>query len=56
MAQKDDDRYVRLIYLLYCLEGPDDPMIDAAIRGDDPIVRQIAEMIRYRLQRTQGTQ
>jgi hypothetical protein len=56
MAQKDEDRYVRMVYLLFCLEGPDDPMIDAAIRGDDPDVRAVAEMIRDRLQKGQGGQ
>jgi hypothetical protein len=56
MAQKDDDRSVKLVYLLFCLEGPDDPMVDAALRGDDPDVRAIAEMIRYRMQKSRGDQ
>ena len=56
MSRKDDDRYVKLVYLLFCLEGPDDPMIDAAIRGDDPDVRAVAEMIQYRMQKTRGAQ
>jgi tetratricopeptide (TPR) repeat protein len=56
MAQKDDDKYVRMVYLLFCVDGPDDPMIDAAIRGDDPEVRQIAELMRYRLQRSEDAQ
>jgi len=43
MAQKDDDKLVRIAYLLYCLTGPDDPMIDAARRGDDANVRLVAE-------------
>jgi hypothetical protein len=43
MAQKDDDKLVRIAYLLYCLTGPDDPMIDAARRGDDADVQLVAE-------------
>jgi hypothetical protein len=49
MAQQDDDRHVRLMYLLYCLTGPDDPMIDAARRGSDPDVRAVADMMYDRL-------
>ena len=45
MAQKDEDRHVRLMYLLYCLTGPDDPMIDAARRGSDPDVRAVADVM-----------
>jgi hypothetical protein len=43
MAQKDDDKLVRIAYLLNCLTGADDPMIDAARRGDDADVRLVAE-------------
>jgi hypothetical protein len=49
MAQKDENRYVRMMYLLYCLTGPDDPMIDAARRGSDPDVRAVADMMYDRL-------
>ncbi|MHC4767255.1 MAG: hypothetical protein ACYTEI_00930, partial [Planctomycetota bacterium] len=45
MAQTDEDRHVQLIYLLYCLTGPDDPMIDAARRGSDPEVRAVADVM-----------
>ncbi len=49
MAQKDDDKLVRIAYLLYCLTGADDPMIDAARRGDDASVRLVAEMMYARI-------
>jgi hypothetical protein len=45
MAQKDESKLVRLAYLLNCLTGPDDPMIDAGKRGNDPDVRAVAEMM-----------
>jgi hypothetical protein len=56
MAQKDQDRHVQLMYLLFCLTGPDDPMIDAAIRGDDPDVRVMAEMMQSRILPARGTE
>ena len=49
MAQKDDDKLVRIAYLLYCLTGADDPMIDAARRGDDANVRLVAETMHARI-------
>jgi hypothetical protein len=49
MAQKDEDRHVRLMYLLNCLTGPDDPMIDAARRGSDPDIRAVAEIMHDRI-------
>jgi hypothetical protein len=49
IAQKDDHRLVRLSYLLYCLTSEDDPMIDAAKRGDDPKVQAVAEMMQQRI-------
>ena len=49
MAQKDDDKLVRIAYLLYCLTGADDPMIDAARRGDDASVRLVAETMYARI-------
>jgi hypothetical protein len=45
MAQTDDNRHVQLMYLLYCLTGVDDPMIDAARRGSHPDVRAVAEVM-----------
>ncbi|MHC4274191.1 MAG: hypothetical protein ACYSUR_11065 [Planctomycetota bacterium] len=45
MAQKDEDRHVRMMYLLYCLTSPNDPMIDAARRGSDPDVRAVADLM-----------
>jgi hypothetical protein len=49
MAQQDEDRHVRLMYLLHCLEGPDDPMIDAARRGSDPDIRAVADLMHDRI-------
>ncbi len=49
MAQKDDHKLVRISYLLYCLTGADDPMIDAARRGDDANVRLVAETMHARI-------
>lgn len=48
MAQKSDSRIVRIAYLLYALRSMDDPMIDAARRGDDEEVRAVAEMMATR--------
>jgi hypothetical protein len=48
MAQTDEDKHVQLMYLLYCLTGLDDPMIDAARRGSDPDVRALAD-VRYEM-------
>ena len=56
MAQKDDDKLVRIAYLLYCLTGADDPMIDAARRGDDANVRLIAETMYARIVGTSAAQ
>ncbi len=47
MARRDPRRLVQMSYLLYCLTGLDDPMIDAAKRGDDPVVRSVAELMEY---------
>ncbi|MCZ6835015.1 MAG: hypothetical protein O7G85_04505 [Planctomycetota bacterium] len=45
-ARKSDQHLVKLAYLLFQVTGPDDPMLDAAMRGDDETTRIIAEMIR----------
>lgn len=45
MAQKTEHRLVRLAYLLYHIKDLADPMLDAAKRGDDPILRRLAELI-----------
>ena len=55
MARKDDDKIVRISYLLYCLAGADDPMIDAARRGDDDDVRRVAEMMYARIERASAS-
>jgi tetratricopeptide (TPR) repeat protein len=44
MARKSDDRLVKFAYLLFCLSGEDDPMLDAARRDTDPRVRELAEI------------
>jgi len=46
VARRSDDRHVQMAYLLSCSSGPDDPMIDAAMRGDDEDIRIVAEAIR----------
>jgi hypothetical protein len=55
MARKDEDKIVRISYLLYCLAGADDPMIDAARRGDDDDVRRVAEMMYARIERASAS-
>jgi len=55
MARKDDEKVVRIAYLLYCLAGADDPMIDAARRGDDADVRRVAEMMHARIERASAS-
>ena len=44
MARKSEDRLVKMSYLLNCLTGPDDPMLDAARRDTDPDVSELAEI------------
>lgn len=46
IAQKSTDRLVQLAYLLFFSSGATDPMIDAALRGDDPVLRRLAELIK----------
>lgn len=53
MAQKDSSRLVRMTYLLFCLTGPKDPMIDAAKRGDDQVVRGVADLVEFGMSRVQ---
>lgn len=45
MARKSDSRLVRLAYMLYHLSSANDPMLDAARRGDDPNLRRLAELL-----------
>lgn len=42
-AQQSPDRTVRLIYLLYHLQGPDDPMLDPSLYADDPDLQYLAQ-------------
>ncbi len=32
-----------MAYMVYCLQGEDDPMIDAGRRDEDPRIRLLAE-------------
>jgi tetratricopeptide (TPR) repeat protein len=47
MARKDEDKLVKISYLLYALNEVDDPMLDAARRGGDPDVRRVAELMDF---------
>lgn len=51
MARQSEHRLVKLAYLIYHLEGPSDPMLDAAKRGDDATLRRIAELIEAEFRR-----
>jgi tetratricopeptide (TPR) repeat protein len=51
MARKSEDRLVKLTYLLFHTSGPGDPMLDAAKRGTDPVLRRIAEIVQLDLTR-----
>ena len=51
MARQSEHRLVKLAYLIYHLEGPSDPMLDAAKRGDDATLRRIAELIETEFRR-----
>jgi hypothetical protein len=44
IARRSEHRLVKFAYLVYCLEGVNDPMIDAARRDADARVRQMAEV------------
>jgi hypothetical protein len=45
MARKSEDRLVKLTYLLFHTSGMGDPMLDAAKRGTDSVLRRMAEII-----------
>ena len=45
MARKSSHRLVKLMYLLFQRTDLNDPMFDAALRGDDQAIRTIANMI-----------
>jgi tetratricopeptide (TPR) repeat protein len=49
IARKSDDQLLKLGYLLFHLEDTKDPMLAAALRDEDPFVRNLAEMIEPRL-------
>ena len=51
IAKKSQDRLVQLTYLLAYTMGPNDPMLDAARRNDDPSLRRQAELMHADLER-----
>ncbi|MHC5023326.1 MAG: tetratricopeptide repeat protein [Planctomycetota bacterium] len=55
LARRSDERLVRLAYLLFHLDGPDDPMIDAARRSGDPLLAAVADALQPLLRRALET-
>ena len=51
IAKKSQDRLVQLTYLLAYTMGPNDPMLDAARRNEDPSLRRLAELMHADLER-----
>ena len=51
MARKSDDKYVQISYLLFHVQDPADPMLDAAKRSDDPDVKYAAEFLESAMSR-----
>ncbi len=51
MARKSDDKYVQISYLLFQVEDPADPMLDAGKRSDDPDVKYAAEFLELAMKR-----
>ena len=51
MARKSDDKYVQISYLLFHVEDPADPMLDAGKRSDDPDVKYAAEFLELAMKR-----
>ncbi len=45
-ANQDQDRLVRVMYLLACLNTAEDPALDAALASDDPVVRHVGALMR----------
>ena len=45
LARASEDHHVRMAYLVYRVSESDDPMLEAAIRGDDPVLRRCAELL-----------
>ncbi len=46
MARKSENRLVQLAYLMFQTNGARDPMLDAAMRSEDPVVRRLGELIK----------
>lgn len=54
IARKSEDRLVRLAQLAFRVNQTDDPMIDAALRSDDPTLRRFAEVVRHVFERAEA--
>ncbi len=50
LARRSTRRTVQLAYLMYKATGPDDPLIIAAEKGDDPTLKALVELVKPRLQ------
>ncbi len=48
MVVADGNQLIQIAYLLFGIEGPDDPMIMAGLRGDDPALRTVAAAMAVR--------
>ena len=46
-----NDKYVQISYLLFHVEDPADPMLDAGKRSDDPDVKYTAEFLELAMKR-----
>ncbi|UCD74759.1 MAG: hypothetical protein JSV91_13345 [Phycisphaerales bacterium] len=56
MACQSEDRLVQLAYLLYHVEGLEDPMVTAGQRSEDEGVRQVADLLFRMFQRARAAQ
>jgi hypothetical protein len=45
MAKKSENRLVQIAYVLYQAVGPRDPMFDAALRGEDSVLKALAQIV-----------
>jgi tetratricopeptide (TPR) repeat protein len=53
LARTNQDRLVRMAYLVYRVSEVDDPMLEAAMRGEDPVLRRLAELLEAALAGTE---
>jgi hypothetical protein len=51
VARAQDDRLVRLAFLLHSLRGLDDPMLVTALNDDDPTLRAVGKLMKLGLER-----